>query len=148
MRIVKGRNCSFTGSHACYPHRNDNFGGEGKVLPPILFWLTLIFLVAQKGMQKFKIVAKPLLEEKYVHGRKKKKVQWPLRSHQLKRDRNQNLHDDHNRAITELFLVILLLILMVVGMKGRLVVEIVLSSSPGSGVQRAHSGQYLEGGQI
>ena len=56
---------------ACCPPRNDNLGGEGRV-SPYFFWLNLIFLLL-KGMQKFKIVAKPLLGKK-GSGRKEGKI--------------------------------------------------------------------------
>ena len=40
---------------------------------PHFFWLNLIFFVTYKGMQKFKIVVKPLLGEKCVGGRRRRK---------------------------------------------------------------------------
>ena len=48
------------------------------VHPGMTIWglkggLNLIFCVAEKGMQNFRIVGKPLLGEKYMDGKKKKK---------------------------------------------------------------------------
>ena len=40
---------------------------EGGVLPPFFF-----FFFTYKGMQKFKIIGKPLLGEKYVEGKKER----------------------------------------------------------------------------
>ena len=40
--------CIFTGSHSCCPTRNDNLGDEGGV-PPIFFWLILIFVLLRKS---------------------------------------------------------------------------------------------------
>ena len=38
--------------------------------PPFFFGLNLIFFVTQKGTQKFKIIGKPLLGEKYMERKK------------------------------------------------------------------------------
>ena len=43
------------------------------VSPNIIFWLNLIFLVTYNGMQKLKLIGKPLLGEKYVEGKKKER---------------------------------------------------------------------------
>ena len=70
---VRPRGCSLTHSARTPPavHPGMTIGGGGEMGPHHLFFGAKSYFY--KGMQKFKIISKPLLREKYVEGKTEKR---------------------------------------------------------------------------